>query len=331
MTAAPEVKRGRFRWIFWLILGGSLLFNFGGCMVAIVSGISGMTGGSLEFPVVTETHAYGPFVSDHKVAILHLNGVILREEVGGLFGPSVDPVTKLLSEIQAATVDEEVSAILLLVNSPGGGVTASDEIYNALIAFKNSEPDRHIVVHIQDMAASGGYYAALAGDKIIAQPTSVIGSVGVILSSVNLHGLTEKLGIQDASLTSSENKALMSPFEPVNPEHQEILQDVVDAMYDRFRTLVLQHRPFDAEFADEHSLLDGRIFSAPDAVDNGLVDQIGYGDVARKEILSLLGVPEASFVQMEYTGKWGGLFSAKAPRIELPRLQGARFLYLWKP
>jgi len=328
MYAAPARPRRRFRWVIWVILGGSLLFNLSTCMMMVASG---MATGSREDPLVTETLAYGSALADHKVALLRLEGVIMKEEVGGLFGPSVDPVTKLITEIQAAKMDQSVSAILLEVNSPGGGVTASDEIYHALMQFKESDPERVIVVHIQDLAASGGYYAALAADRILAQPTSVVGSVGVILSAVNLHGLSEKLGIEDVSLTSSENKALMNALEPVNPEHQQILQGVVDSLYNRFRDLVIEHRPFDADFAAQNSLLDGRVFNAPEALDLGLIDQVGYGDKARSEVLDLLGAEEASFYEMDFSGGWAGLFSAKGPRIELPRLHGARFLYLWKP
>jgi protease-4 len=314
--------------VFWVILSGSLLFNFSTCMMFAVSGLSA---GSREYPIVSETLAYGSPLADEKVALLRLDGVIIREEAGTLFGPSVDPVTKLLTEIQAAKMDDDVRAILLEVNSPGGGVTASDEIFHALMEFKRTRPDRVVVVHVQDMAASGGYYAALAADRIVAQPTSVVGSVGVMLSAINLHGLSEKLGIQDVSLTSSDNKALLNALEPVNPEHTEILQQVVDSLYVRFRDLVLEHRPFDAEFADAHSLLDGRIFTGPEALELQLIDRLGYADQARGEVLDLLKVSEAGFYEMEFTGGWSGLFGAKGSGINLPVIQGAQFLYMWKP
>jgi protease-4 len=326
---AARPKKRRFKWFFRILLGGSLLANLITCSVVSSKNLEP----SRQRPAVGETLAWGDPMAGNKVAVLRLDGVIMREAVGSLFGPGVDPVTKLLNEIQAATVDEEVRAILLEVNSPGGGVTASDEIYNALVRFKQSDPDRKLVVAVQDMAASGGYYIALAADRIVAQPTSVVGSIGVIISTVNLHGLSEKLGIEDVSITSTDNKALLNMLEPVDPEHVGILQSVVDDMYARFRGLVLEHRPIDAAFAEQFALFDGRILTAPDAVDKGLVDVVGYGDNAREVVLELLGVSEAAFYEMNFTGGWAGLLAAKGPRVELPfRLpRGAQFLYLWKP
>jgi protease-4 len=326
--AAPQPKKRRFKWFFRWVLGLSLLANMVTCSMVTQKAL----GGSREYPLVTETLAYGDYASEVKVAILSLEGPIMREAVPTLFGSQVDPVTRLLNEIQAVTMDEDVRAILLEVNSPGGGVTASDEIYNALTRFKLSRADRKILVHIQDMAASGGYYAAIAGDKIVAQPTSVVGSVGVILSVMNFHELSQKIGVKDVSLTSSDNKALMNPFEPVNPQHNLILQQMVDTLYTRFRDLVLENRPFDAEFADKFSLLDGRVFTGPEALDMGLIDQIGYGDTARKEVLELLGVENAAFVEVSFTGGFAGLFAVKSPELGLPAISSqAQFQYLWKP
>jgi protease-4 len=183
------------------------------------------------------------------------------------------------------------------------------------------------------MAASGGYYVALAADRIVVQPTSVVGSIGVIISSMNLHGLSEKLGVEDVSITSADNKALLNALDPVNPEHLAILQQVVDDMYVRFRGLVLANRPIDEAFADERSLFDGRIFHAADALDTGLVDVMGYGDKAREEVLELLGVEEAAFYEVSFSGGWSGWLAAVGPRLNLPfeLSPQTRFQYLWKP
>jgi protease-4 len=228
-------------------------------------------------------------------------------------------------------MDPEYDAILLNIDSPGGGVTASDEIYRALMGFRESHPDRKIVVHIQDMAASGGYYAALAADQIVAQPTSIVGSIGVLISAVNFHKLGEKLGVEDVTLASSDNKALLNALDPVDPEHTAILQQVVDDMYSRFRSLVLQHRPITEEFAEQHQLLDGRIFTLPDALDFGLVDRVGYGEVSRQAVLDLLNVGSAAFYEVSYASPSFSLFSAKGPELKLPALPRSRFMYLWTP
>lgn len=322
-------RKRRFKWFFRLVLGISLLANLITCSVLS----PGRMKPERENPPVRETLAWGSPSAETKVALLSLDGIILREPPGSLFGMAVDPVTKLLNEIQAATADEEVRAILLEVNSPGGGVTASDELYRALIRFKESDPDRKIVVLVKDLAASGGYYVALAADRIVVQPTSVVGSVGVMISAVNLHGLSEKLGVEDVSITSADNKALLNALDPVEPEHEAILQKVVDDMYVRFRELVLSHRGIDAAFAEKFSLFDGRVLTAPEAVDKGLVDAVGYHGKARGDLLNLLGVEEAGFYQLSFTGGWAGVLAARGPRVEwpfsLPR--GAQFLYLWTP
>lgn len=328
-TPPPAPKKRRFKWFFRFLLGVSLLANLVTCSVLA----PGTLEPERENPPVRETLAWGNAFADTKVALLSLDGVILREEPGSWFGVAVDPVTKLLREIQAATVDDEVRAILLEVNSPGGGVTASDELYRALVRFKESDPDRKIVVLVKDMAASGGYYVSLAADRIVVQPTSIVGSVGVMISAVNLHGLSEKLGIEGVSITSAENKALLNAFEPVDPEHREILQHVVDDMYTRFQDLVLERRSLDAAFAEKFSLFDGRILTAPDAMNTGLADVIGYHDKARHEVLTLLGVEEAGFYELSHTGGFAGMLAARGPRLELPFQlpRGARFLYLWTP
>ncbi|MEX2607652.1 MAG: S49 family peptidase [Kiritimatiellia bacterium] len=324
----PRRRRRKSHWLLWTILGVSLLVNLVTC-TDVGNRMAGY--GYREYPMVDQTLAWGSGSADTHVAILSLEGVIFREAPATFFGSALDPVSKLLQEIQAATVDSRIRAILLQVNSPGGGVTASDEIYRALMAFKASDPDRKIVIHIGDMAASGGYYAALAGDLLIAQPTSVVGSIGVMISALNMHELSEKIGVEDVSLTSSDNKALLNSFAPVDPEHSLILQNVVDQMYVRFRDLVLEHRPFTPEFAQEHSLLDGRVFTLPAARDFGLVDEIGYDDHARARVLSLLGMEEAGFYEVTVQESWAGLFAMRAPELLYPLNTRSRFLYLWKP
>ena len=323
------VKKKRVPPIIWILLGVSVLLNLAG--FAGRGGFSDYEYPTQEYPEVDATLAWGNSGADADVAILKLEGVILDQPTSTLFGGEMSPVQKLLLEIRAVTADFSYQAILLEVDSPGGGVTASDEIYQALVAFKESDPDRRIIAHVKDMAASGGYYAALAADEIVAQPTSLVGSIGVMISAVNFHKLGEKIGVQDVTLASSDNKALLNGLAPVNPEHEAILQDVVDDMYDRFRGLVLENRPFEEAFAEEHNLLDGRVFTLPDARDFGLVDQVGYGDTARKAVVEALGVSDAAFYEVSVAAESLSWLFAEAPRVTLPRLPQSRFMYLWTP
>lgn len=322
-------RKKRVPVFLWILLGVSLLLN--AIWVAGRTSFNWIEVGSREYPPVEATLAWGNSEAEAKVAVLSLKGVILDEATQTLFGEELSPVAKLIGEIQAVTMDRSYDGILLYVDSPGGGVTASDEIYEALMAFKASDPDRKLVVHIQDMAASGGYYAALAADEIVAQPTSVVGSIGVLISAVNFHKLGEKLGIADVTLASSDNKALLNALEPVDPEHTEILQSLVDDMYERFRSLVLAHRPFTAEFADENFLMDGRVFTLPSAMELGLVDRMGYEETSRETLEELLQVENAAFYDVSYEAPSFSLFSAKAPQVKLPTMPRSRLMYLWTP
>jgi len=324
--APPPPGRWRKRLFRW-VLGISLLINLGNCSHMLVQSEYG----DEEFPPVVETLAYGQRSFPAKVALLRFEGVIMRE-AGGFWGSLPDPVTSLLREIQAATMDDDVQAILLEVNSPGGGVTASDEIYQALVRFRESDSRRRIVVLAGDMAASGAYYFSLPADIIVAQPTSVIGSVGVLIGALNFHQLAERLGLEDVTLTSGENKAMLSAMRPIEEGHRAILQDIVDSLYTRFRDLVLQHRPFDAAFAKEHGLLDGRIFTASEAKTFGLVDEIGYGPEARDTIRRLLGEEDIAFYTFSYSSGLRSLFQARGPALfQNPLRADTGFLYLWRP
>lgn len=290
--------------------------------------------GEEEFPPVNETLAFGSPQAETRVALLRFEGIILRQPQG-FWGTLPDPVTSLLREIQAATMDPSIRAILLEVNSPGGGVTASDEIYDALMRFRDSDPGRVIVGMVQDTAASGAYYFLLAAHEIWVQPTSVVGSVGVMLSTVNFHQLARRVGVEDVTLTSGENKAMLSPFRPLDSEHIAIFQDVVNALYHRFRDLVVQHRPFDLATASRDGLLDGRIFTARDALRHQLIDGIGYGAEARARVAERLGEPELGFYTFRYVRGFSGLLGARGPSMTaalgLPSDGSPRFMYLWQP
>ncbi|MCC5850326.1 MAG: signal peptide peptidase SppA [Verrucomicrobia bacterium] len=328
--AIPKKRKG-WKIFFRLVLGVSLLLNFSMCAMLFGTGMQPED----EMPTVVERLSWGERTAPVKAAVLRYDGMIMRRPQG-LLGGGGDPVTRILREIQAVTVDPDVKAILFQVSSPGGGVTSSDEIYRALMRFKASDPERRIVVQIRDLAASGGYYISLPADVVVANPTAVVGSVGVMLSAVNFHELGEKIGMKDVTLTSSENKALLSSLKPVDPEHEEILQAVVDDLYAQFRDLVLESRPFDAAYAETHRLLDGRVFTARDALAHELVDELGYDDDARAAVSRLFANQDVAFYNISAPSGLAGLLGASAsspslPALNLPFTGGAEFLYLWRP
>lgn len=282
-----------------------------------------------ELPRLTETWSYGS--GTVKAVRIALDGIIMRSEEGGLFAARTDPVASLLTQVRVAANDPDMRAIILEVNSPGGGVTPSDEIYNALRSFRQSRPDRRIVVFVRDLGASGAYYAAMASDFIVAEPTAVVGSIGVILQSINLQGLSEKIGITDVTIKSGANKDLLNPFQPVNTNQVELLQKLINTMQARFRNIVAESRSLDPSTCPE--LFDGRIFSAEDALEKGLIDQIGYWDDALAATAKLLDSGALRVVRYEPERTFfEQLIEGKSP-VVLPnlKLHSPQFLYLWKP
>src|SRR5262249_39001215 len=156
---------------------------------------------------------------------------------------------------------------------PGGTVTASDIIFRELEEFKRTT-GRAVVASMLDVAASGGYYIALAADTIVAHPTTVTGSIGVIMISLNAEGLMQKVGLATATIKSGERKDMGSPFRQLTSEERAIFQAVIDDLYRQFVSKVVERRNIPAATAT--ALADGRIYTAEQALGHKLVDRIGY-------------------------------------------------------
>jgi len=283
-----------------------------------------------EAPKLKEIWSFGS--GDVKTVRIPLTGVIMRTGDEGFFGAQSDMVENILMQIRAAGRDPEMQAIILEVNSPGGGVTPSDEIYHALSRFRASRPDRRVLIFIRDLGASGAYYAAMAGDLILAEPTAVIGSIGVIMQTINLEGLSKKIGIADVTIKSGTHKDMLNPFHSVDTNQVALLQELIDEMQRRFAGIVSESRQLDP--ADLPELFDGRIFSARLALEKGLIDEIGYWDDALAHTAKLLGTNAIYVVRYETKKSFiESLISGENP-VTLPNLRAVhapKFLYLWKP
>jgi protease IV len=333
----PSSSKRRY-WPLWIVilllagtLGISLLLNLTAVSLLKGSPKSGHDGeGEDEFPKFTETHSYGSGTT--KVVRIWFTGILTRQLDGGWLG-ATDPVEDALRQIRAARQDSDVAAILFEVDSPGGEVTAADEIHRELQLFKESRPDRKITVLVHDLAASGGYYISLPADRIIAQPTALIGSIGVIMQTLNIQGLSEKIGVTDTTIKSGKNKDLLNPFHPADPEQIALLQESVDAMYDRFLDLIAKGRHI--KKADLKPLADGRVFTAEEALKHKLIDGIGYWDEAMDETCALLGVDDLHVVTYRAEkGFLDQLLGVRFPLLGLKSLLSAaaspRRLYLWR-
>lgn len=290
--------------------------------------------GPLEEKVVEGTGA-------DKVLLLDISGVISEEKPDGLLDQP-DMVARIKEELKKAEEDKAVKAVVLRINSPGGTVTASDIIYHEVRRFKE-RTGRKVIASIMDIGASGGYYIAMAADRVLAHPTAVTGSIGVIMLHVNLQGLMEKVGVGAEAIKSGENKDLGIPTKPLSPEDREIFQKMIDNMYARFLEVVVQGRQGLA--ADRiRTLADGRIYTATEAKEVGLIDQIGYLDQAIDLAKSEAGIKEAQVILYSRSGEHTNNIYSEALRREVnplstwgvdPKrlLQGgsAKFLYLWMP
>ena len=209
----------------------------------------------------------------NKVAMIDLRGLISDDSEPGLFGSAPNPVDEILSRLKLAEDDSSVKAVIIRINSPGGTVTASDIIYREIRRFSDAT-HKPVIASMGEITASGGYYISLAADEIVAEPTSLTGSVGVIIPTLNFSEGLGKIGIVSRSVKSGPNKDLGNPLEPMRDSQYAVLQGIVDEFYAKFKGLVIERRP---RLAPDHiaEATDGRIVTGKTAVAWGLADREG--------------------------------------------------------
>lgn len=228
-----------------------------------------------------------------KILLVPVNGIISNKTEEKFFIERPGMVQEVVSHLEKAAADSSIKAIVLKVNSPGGSVTASDIIYHELKKFRE-RTGKKIVVLMMDLAASGGYYVSLPSDYIMAHPTTVTGSVGVIFIRPNVAKILDKFGISVAATKSGENKDMGSPFRQPSSEEEKLFQRYTDDMAKRFFGLVTTHRKMTKEQLDV--VKTARIFLADEARSLGLIDQIGYIEDAVKKAEDLSSIPHDSRV-----------------------------------
>jgi protease-4 len=273
-----------------------------------------------------------------KVLLLDLAGVLAEEPIFTLESrPQVPLLARVREELEKAEADDRVRAVVLRINSPGGTVTASDVLYHEITRFKERRKVP-VVASILDVGASGGYYVALAADRIFVHPTTVTGSIGVLMLTVNASGLLEKIGVGASYVKSGEFKDMGSPFRALRPEERALFQDLIDRFYGRFVELVARSRKVDE--ARVRAIADGRVYTAAEALSLGLVDRIGYLEDAISAAKTTAGITEASVISYhrprQYRATIYSSATEPAPAAGLPDLarivlSGPRFLYLWWP
>lgn len=228
-----------------------------------------------------------------KVLVISVRGIISTRPQEKFLRSKPSMVQEVVAQLKMAEKDKEIKCLLLKVDSPGGTVTASDILYNEIMAYKKRTKVK-IVVSMMDVTASGGYYISLPADVIMAHPTTITGSIGVVFMSPNIAGLMDKIGVTMEVKKSGKNKDMGSPFRRPTPEEQALLQDVTDSLADRFLILVSKHRKLDQETTSR--IASARVILAEEARELGLIDRIGYLDEAVKEAKRISGLQEKAKV-----------------------------------
>lgn len=268
-----------------------------------------------------------------KVLLLDVSGFITSQEGPSVFGAKkpIGLLARVREELDRARADKNVKALLLRINSPGGGVTASDMLYHELKKFKRDTGVK-VLAHFMDLGTSGAYYIALAADRITAQPTSVTGSIGVIMFRVDAVGLMQKIGLQTYEISSGDKKGMGSPFRRLSPEERNIFQGMIDSLQGRFVDTVAEGRKLPLDTVKK--LADGRIYTSREAQAAGLIDGIGYLDEAIDQVKKLAGLEHASVVTYFRPGEYrANLYSLNLINIDAEGMlpPGMTFLYLWWP
>ena len=228
-----------------------------------------------------------------KILVISLQGVISTRPKEGTLRTMPSMVQEVVSQLRMAEKDPEIKGLLLEVDSPGGTATASDILYNEILAFKERSKVT-IVVSMMDIAASGGYYVSLPADVIFAHPTTITGSIGVVFMRPNMTGLIDKIGFTMDVNKSGENKDMGSPFRRPTAEETQILQDLTDDLAGRFLKLVAKHRGLNDDALS--TISTARVYLPDEARALGLIDRIGYLDEALAEAIRLSGLPEKAKV-----------------------------------
>ena len=267
----------------------SLCFGLGACVQANVN-IFGKPGEPYKEQVL-DGKSRGPGAG--KVLLLGVDGLISEHVRQGLLRSRPSTVQELAAQLKLARADKNIRAVVLKIDSPGGTTTASDILYHEITAYKAAS-NATLVVAMMGLAASGGYYVALPADHIMAHPTTITGSVGVIFLQPRVAGLMEKLGVGVDVSKSGTLKDMGSPFRPATAEEKRIVDTMTRAQARRFLELVQKHRHLDQ--AALGIVSSARVFTAAEALDLGLIDSIGYLDDALAKAKSLAKLPKDATV-----------------------------------
>jgi protease-4 len=316
----PGAKGVGWKILWAIITGFSVLANV--ALFFMLIGVVVLFAGTKEKKFTEEIIAEGPRTA--RIAVVSLEGVIDEEQARNMYW-----------QLKTAKADKTVKGLIVRVNSPGGTLSGSDQIHNDILNYRREE-GKPIVAFMQGVAASGGYYSSVACDTIIAEPTTITGSIGVIMGYLVLQQLLEeKLGIQPVIVKAGAKKDWPNSFKAPTEEQLQYLQErIVNPAYKRFVEVVVDGRK-ELTKEDVNRLADGSIYWANQALEEKLIDDIGYLNDAIEEVKSLAGIEKAQVIEYRRSFSIADILSAKAKtaiqfdRKTLYELTVPQVLYLW--
>lgn len=290
------------------------------CLALIMTAVA-LFAGAMAALRLSGAHATGGLFKQDRVGICYIEGFIADS-------------SKVNAWLRELRDDRSVVGVLLRIDSPGGAVAPSQEMYNAVRRLAAVKP---VVVSMGSVAASGGYYIAAGADHIVANPSTITGSIGVKMELANMQGLMDKIGIAHDALTSGDLKNAGSPFKPMTDKEREYLQGLVGDMYEQFLEAIVNGRRMNIE--DVRKAADGRAMTGRQALALGLVDTLGDMETAYDKLVSMCnatgqaplpyveGPPQETSVLRDLLSSYLGIDPASSFSESLRRRSDIRFLY----
>ncbi len=328
---AGNRKLGCLSIFLFVALCASLFVNF----VLMLTAFQRLGGGVREAEpiprfreILLQRGARGSF---DKIAVITMRGLISSSLPGSVTDSMVDDMRAAL---QQARDDSRVKAIVLEIDSPGGEVTASDAIYSALVKARSRKP---VVVYMDSLAASGGYYVSCGGKFLMANETTITGSIGVIIQTLNYEQLFNKVGLASVVFKSGKFKDMLNGARPITPEERELVQNFIMKTYDKFLGIVAKERNLPADLL-RNTIADGRILSGKEAFEHKLIDGLGELDDAYGKAKELGSAPDAKVVKygppfslsrfLRIFGESDSKIELQLPKQLLPQLESGRAYFL---